>query len=198
MIRISARCLVLAVALLAMAPAVAVEEPDRAPLQAMEALAGELMHWIAGNSRFEIVGDSLPSIVLLPREQLIRMFDPEAGDDSGEDIAGGFETATLTVLLLEGFDPDDLFNRSTLVHELVHFMQVTNGKAQYAACPVALEWGAYLLQIEYLDQHDYVWPDGLRQQFKLMGFVRSRCPPGHHLRSYGPGGAYQAPPPGLD
>ena len=143
-------------------------------------LVMSLMQWIADNSRYKLVDHFTPRIELVPAAELARLANPGRTVDYWQAVDACFLTERVTIYLSDEFEASDLLQRSTLVHELVHFMQLINGAFDYAECPAALERPAYFLQVDYLDQHGFAWPEGLRAQLRLMGFVIGRCPPAHH------------------
>ncbi len=142
-------------------------------------LLKSLMHWIADHSRYQLVDQVVPRLAFVPDAEIDRLANPGRTIDDWQDVEACFLTDEITIYLSDRFDADDLFHRSTLVHELVHFMQLINGAFRYAECPAALERPAYFLQVDYLDQHGFDWPSGLREQLRLAGYVIGRCPPGH-------------------
>ena len=145
----------------------------------LDPLVFGLMQWIAHNSRYQLVDHFLPRIEFVPAEEVDRLANPGRTVDYWQAVDACFMTEHVTIYLVDDFDPHDVFHQSTLVHELVHFMQLINGAFDYAECPAALERPAYFLQVEYLDQHGFAWPEGLREHLRLAGYVIGRCPPGH-------------------
>lgn len=171
--------LLLALSLPLSAPASAASKCADGDTAFLDPLVSGLMQWIAQNSRYQLVDHFVPRIDFVPAQEVDRLANPGRTVDYWQDVDACFMTEHVTIYLVEDFDLHDIFQRSTLVHELVHFMQLINGAFDTAECPAALERPAYFLQVDYLDQHGFAWPEGLREHLRLAGYVIGRCPPGH-------------------
>ena len=68
----------------------------------------------------------------------------------GETVRGVYDAEAATIYLIRQWYGDSAFDRSVLLHEMVHHRQVS---AQHWYCPQAMEWEAYLIQEEYLKAH---------------------------------------------
>jgi len=85
-----------------------------------------------------------------------------------------YSRETHIVYLRDTWNPDNLFDRSLLVHELVHHLQMLNKLRM--ACPEEYEAQAYQLQIEWLREQ------GIQDPYKLLGLTElaidslSQCP----------------------
>lgn len=145
----------------------------------LDPLVSSLIQWIADNSRYELVDHFVPRIEFVPNEEVDRLANPGRTVDYWQDVDACFITEHVNIYLSEDFDWRNLLHRSTLIHELVHFLQLINGAFDYAECPASLERPAYFLQVDYLDQHGFDWPEGLREHLRLAGYVIGRCPPRH-------------------
>ncbi|MHA3977060.1 DUF6647 family protein [Halovulum sp. GXIMD14794] len=67
-----------------------------------------------------------------------------------ETVRGAYDAETATIYLVRQWYQETAFDRSVLLHEMVHHRQTT---AQHWYCPQAMEWDAYLLQEAYLNAH---------------------------------------------
>jgi hypothetical protein len=177
--RIGSLCVLLC-ACLAL-PVQAASLTDCSPIRTHQSvpLLKSLMQWIADNSKYRLINGFVPNLQFVSSDRLDHIANRELDVEFWNKVSACFEYDHLTIYLSDDFDENDWFDLSTLVHELVHFMQLINGKVDHAACPAALERNAYLLQVDYLDQHGYDWPEGLRRHLRLSAYVLSRCPPRH-------------------
>ena len=65
---------------------------------------------------------------------------------------GGYSCLLRNILLLEPFDPDNVWKRSVLVHELEHHRQCLKGDFDRLSAR-ELERMAYAIQIRYLEEN---------------------------------------------
>lgn len=130
--------------LAALAPAAAEPNPS-----ALRAATTDLLGWMADETRFDIRA--------LEAEIRIAALAQPALDRRGElavaqadlTVGAAFDRASETVLVPVAFDPSDVYDRSLLLHELVHFAQHRAGANDI----VAMEREAYVLQARYLRAH---------------------------------------------
>jgi hypothetical protein len=66
-------------------------------------------------------------------------------------VRGVYDAESATIYLVRQWYGETAFDRSVLLHEMVHHRQAT---ARHWYCPQAMEWDAYLLQERYLNAHD--------------------------------------------
>jgi hypothetical protein len=75
-----------------------------------------------------------------------------------QTVRGVYDADTATIFLVRQWYGETAFDRSVLLHEMVHHRQVS---AQHWYCPQAMEWDAYLIQEDYLNAHgetgDFNW-----------------------------------------
>lgn len=135
----------------------------------MKELIVALMVWISANSGLPIP-DSVPAVRYVTSCELQK-------DVYGEryDCLRAQEGRVLayyllgTVVLQTGFDPNDPFDRSLLLHELVHFMQDKAGLLAKAECRDRdLEVPAYRLQRKYMREQMRA-SDAERHEKDLLG-----------------------------
>lgn len=68
-----------------------------------------------------------------------------------QSVRGVYDAESATIYLVRQWYGETAFDRSVLLHEMVHHRQAT---ARHWYCPQAMEWDAYLLQERYLNAHD--------------------------------------------
>src|SRR6056297_1507706 len=61
----------------------------------------------------------------------------------GETVRGLYDEETATIYLVRQWYGETAFDRSVLLHEMVHHRQAS---AKHWYCPHAMEWDAYLIQ----------------------------------------------------
>lgn len=116
----------------------------------MNMLIKALLVWISGVTGLP-AGEDIPSIRLESSARIQEYVNPQRphlADDSGEGALAYFDSRRKEIVLQEGWRPDDPFDVSILVHELVHFMQDEAGRLY--PCPAAREKEAYVAQEEWL------------------------------------------------
>ena len=84
-----------------------------------------------------------------------------------------YSRATKTVYLREGWRADDLRDRATLLHELVHHVQETR-RLSYP-CVAARERDAYYLQLQWLREHGVSDPYAFLEINEFTILVYSMC-----------------------
>jgi hypothetical protein len=136
-----------------------IEAPEHNPSEVLAArrLAAGDVAWIAGKTGWRVV--SVPALETRNARDLAIMFF---------GAAEGFETMAPLALygrevhilyLSNRLTFDNLIDRSILLHELVHHMQVVN--AAPLECREAQEAQAYKLQVAWLREQGVVDPYGL-------------------------------------
>jgi hypothetical protein len=75
-----------------------------------------------------------------------------------DTVRGVYDADTATIYLVRQWHGETAFDRSVLLHEMVHHRQQA---AQHWYCPQAMEWDAYQIQEAYLNAHgesgDFNW-----------------------------------------
>jgi len=136
-----------------------------------ESLMLEYVDWITDNSEFEYSGEALPEITFRTTVELQQM---QYGAERWEELAATgldlpeivalFDRHENRILFNTGIDFSDWSNDHVIVHELVHYLQMTNQTP--SNCSLDLEPAAYALQIEWQDQFDH--PGERPDQFRLV------------------------------
>lgn len=124
-----------------------------------EVLLGLLL-WISQNSGLVYDGeggmpevkqvDSRSLAVLLFKDRIPAYMSPIDVQRMTEHIEAIYHPDTKTIYVRRGVDLTSVYGKSTLVHELAHFLQYQNGHDRKVACVNALEKEAYRLQGAYL------------------------------------------------
>lgn len=86
-----------------------------------------------------------------------------------EKLKGLYDRLDHRIVLVEPWDATDLYSVSTLLHELVHYVQQ---QSKAWSCWPKAEWEAYKLQEAWLKEHGY------DPHFNWLNiFLESRCTP---------------------
>jgi hypothetical protein len=123
-----------------------------------------LMHWIADHSGLD-VPDRQPAFLFLPTETINYAVTGSLYD--GQDLVeAAFSWTDAGIVFLPNEGPTD----DVLLHELVHFMQMTNGRK--SSCRGNLEHEAYELQARFTSE------TGIGEQVDMLTrIIATSCPP---------------------
>jgi hypothetical protein len=127
-----------------------------------------LIAWIVTQTDWAIL--EVPPIRLIPSEEIQKLFTAE--DPTGFNIEAFFSEKDHTVYLVDSWQPNNLRDRSILLHELAHHLQYLNGVK--ATCPGEFEWQAIHLQVDWLRQQGVEDPIGLLGMSPLI-LMLSQC-----------------------
>jgi hypothetical protein len=126
-----------------------------------EVLLGLLL-WISQNTGLVYDGEGgLPEVkqveartlaTLFFKDQIPAYLSPTDVQRMTEHIEAIYHPDSKTIYVRNGVDMTSIDGKSTLVHELVHFLQYQNGIDRKVACVNALERDAYRAQAAYLRQ----------------------------------------------
>lgn len=116
-----------------------------------------LIAWIATQTHWTIL--ETPPIRLIPSKEIQKLFTAE--DPTGFNIEAFYSEKDHTAYLPDSWQPNNLRDRSILLHELAHHLQYLNGVK--ATCPGEFEWQALHLQVDWLSEQ------GAEDPFELMG-----------------------------
>ncbi|MEK7567196.1 MAG: DUF6647 family protein [Patescibacteria group bacterium] len=114
----------------------------------METLIISLLVWIGMNSDFNLPKDrsELPKIEYKTAEAMKIIVYGTVGSTIHKEVRASYDENTL--YLLKDFNPKDLRDRRTMLHELVHFLQDYNKRkyecrnvAEIEAYRIATRWG---------------------------------------------------------
>ena len=136
------------------------------------ALVAELLHWIDAATSYDIAAAlaNPPEISFCSKGESIRYEDDILIVPN--DLRAAYDWPNRRILLVQPWSADNPRDRSALLHELVHHVQLLNRGFD---CPQASEWETYKLQDAWLTENDvesgFDW---------LLIYMASRCPRDHH------------------
>jgi len=125
--------------------------------------------WITENSYLEYNGESLPEIRKITRSEMIKRFyniDLKKTKYTAREkyilenstIAALYQPSKNIMYFQPEFSIKNWKTTHILVHELVHFLQMTNGVHAQSECKPKLEVFAYKLQSKWQKIHDHPAP----------------------------------------
>jgi hypothetical protein len=92
-----------------------------------------LLTWVAAHSGYS-VPDTLPDVVAMTQFDfelyLCEQIEECESPMPHAEILALFDFESRTVYILQGFDPADLEHQSTMVRQLVHFLQALAGRSR--------------------------------------------------------------------
>ena len=146
------------------APPTLTLDPARVPAS----LIAELLDWIAAATAYDVTSTRADP----PQTTFCQAGDTipyESGTTLVDDaLNGAYDLANRRIILVRPWDPDDPGDRSVLLHELIHHVQLANRGFECLQQP---EWEAYKLQEAYLAEHD------IASEFDwLQIYFLSKCP----------------------
>lgn len=136
------------VLVLAQAAAAAPESDGTAP--PLAAITEALMAWVSAETR--LAAPPRPCLVVISDfEMTQKVWGDVPPPKNRMALEALYEHGTGTIYLREGWDGNDVMDRSRLLHELVHHFQEFHHID--APCRSALEPQAYELQVKWLQQN---------------------------------------------
>ena len=118
----------------------------------MQDIIFTLLAWIGANSGYDVNLVS-PNITMTDSYNICANYGINNKGQCEAAQLKGFYDKVLTIFLSDNFDPDDLADRSRLIHELVHYVQWANGEHK-STCLGHLEVEAYELQDQWRVSHN--------------------------------------------
>lgn len=133
------------------------EAPSTAHSVIEPALLRELIVWAAEHRdrRLPLPGEA-PALDALPADELLRVVCHGRAPEACRGLVAAYEPARRRIVYLATLDMRQHFDRSFIVHELVHWLQHRDGLAQAEApcrAVAAAEREAYAAQNRYLYHH---------------------------------------------
>jgi hypothetical protein len=137
----------------------------------------DMIEWIEKNSKYKYNGEKLPWIEIRTQEEICEVLFENPPENC---IAIAYYDHNLNAIFLSP-DPigkmvQEKFIEVIIFHELVHFLQYTNGEDEFVLCENALELDAYKLQDKYVEEMG--WPDEQRPNM-LFAYLVSSCRQDH-------------------
>ena len=148
----------IACALLALAQAVSADAPcgpGPAAQQVPEVLLDELVGWIATHTMYDVgvTWRDPPEIAFCTVGEIIAYEGRDLVVDPA--LRAAYDLPARRIHLVEPWSPDSLADRSVLLHELIHDVQLLNRDWPCLAAP---EWEAYRLQDLWLQEQGVILP----------------------------------------
>lgn len=133
-----------------------------------------LLTWVAAHSGYSVPA-TLPDVVAMTQfdfelylcEQMERCESPMPH----AEILALFDFESRTVYILQGFDPDDREHQSTMVRQLVHFLQALAGRSR--SCPGVLVQEARQIENRWRTEHGLA-----AMPITPLGMLLESCGPG--------------------
>ena len=124
---------------------------------AIRALLTELVSWTDAEETYRATSRPISKIKFVDAGETVTAEGQEF--IVADRTRGLYDEKKATIYLARPWSVDDPFDRSVLLHELAHHLQV-NTRHWY--CPQAMEWDAYRLQETWLVEHGiqsgFYWP----------------------------------------
>jgi hypothetical protein len=117
-----------------------------------------LISWIVAKTKWVV--REPPTVCFVKSDQLIEMAYGGEGTPDDSRINALYAPAGHIVYLSEKWNPNDLRDRSYLLHELIHHLQAINNVK--TACLAANEQPTYELQLEWLREQ------GIQDPYKFL------------------------------
>lgn len=119
----------------------------------------------AGQSRLPVADVEMPNIVIMERDALQALYvelayEGEGGEGLNPDmtiptVAAFYDHRNDTMYFHNEMNLANPYNRSTVLHELIHHVQYSVGFDKEVACGARLEEPAYTIQLNWLDEVGY-------------------------------------------
>jgi hypothetical protein len=110
-----------------------------------------LLLWIGAHTGYEVARVH-PNIAMVEPYRLCRLYGVENPDSCSRLKLKGIYDKDFTIYLRYDFEPQDVEDRARLLHELVHWVQWSNGRNEKNTCMGKLEVEAYKLQDQWRAQ----------------------------------------------
>lgn len=147
-------------------------DTDKPCGEEIEELIDNLLDWIADHTDYDVapMHDVPPAVTFVEAGDHFECEGEELIVD--DDLQAIYDRSTRHVRIVLPWSISEPFDRSILLHEIVHDVQL-NSRHWY--CPEETEWEAYKLQDAWLSEHgfdsDFDW---------LHVYFLSRCPRDFH------------------
>ncbi len=138
----------------------------------MDAMIITLIGWIAANSN--LAAADTPRIQLVPKHEMSELYFGAKKANEFYRLEAFYLPAKATIYLPDIWRLTELRDKSVLLHELVHHVQMSNNVK--VSCMAALERQAYDLQFRWLREQ------GIKDPYELIGtnvltvLILTACP----------------------
>lgn len=154
-------------------------DEDGAPTKVSKAKArldpeivADLIAWIDAKTGWH--AHAPPAIRFVPEAQLSKMFAAHSEQPKAVHIDALYSRQNDTIYLPTEWNANDVHDRATLLHELIHHLQVIN-KVE-VTCPNVYEFQSYSLTIDWLRAQGVEKPLKLLHINDVVLFMLSQCP----------------------
>lgn len=135
-------------------------------------IVGKLIAWV--NAKTGWRAHAAPVICFVPDARLSKMLAARNGRGKAVHIGALYSRRDDTIYLPTEWGSDDLRDRATLLHELIHHLQAIN-KVE-VSCPNVYEFQAYSLTIDWLREQGVEQPMKMLHINDVALFMLSQCP----------------------
>ena len=135
----------------------------------LEILIATYLAWIIAQTGWS--APEHPSIHFVTRSELVNLHGSPEG--TALEVEALYNPSEGSIYLPKEWQPDDLRQTSTLLHELVHHAQRSNNVA--LPCMAAYERQAYELQVKWLREQEVDDPYDLIKTNELSIYLISAC-----------------------
>ena len=120
----------------------------------MKEILTALMIWISANTTYN-TDYPLPNVVFLPQEEMNKMYYKD-NDHDPDSLHGMYDKENDVIILPDSWNRNDVWDKSVLVHEMIHYYQDQNGIK--FNCTQEMEKDAWPIQKTWLKQeHGHEW-----------------------------------------
>ena len=121
----------------------------------MKEILTALLLWIGTNSTYNI-DIPLPTVIFMEQEQMEKIYYGPDKEVGAGRLYGFYNLEKDIIVLQAGWDRNDPWHLSILLHEMVHYVQDTNN-IEYQ-CVAQMEQESWPLQKQYLaNVHNFHW-----------------------------------------
>jgi hypothetical protein len=135
----------------------------------LDALIATYLAWIIAQTGWS--APQHPSVHFVTRRELVRLHG--SPDSNALEVQALYSHSERSIYLLREWRADDLRQKSTLLHELVHHAQRSNDVE--LPCTAAYERQAYELQIKWLREQGVADPYDLIKTNEFSIYLISAC-----------------------
>jgi len=146
--------------------------PNQETHRALAQTVPHMIAWIVARTGWDI--ESAPPVRFVASARLAKMYYGDEGGSNRPDIHALYSIERHTIYLADTWRADVLRDRSALLHELVHHLQILN-KAE-VDCPAQYDLQASHLQMEWLRGQGIQDPAKFFNLNEFVIYLMSQCP----------------------